>query len=488
MLATNDFHGRLLPDKPEWARGRALGGAATLASYFREERERFDGPVILLDGGDVMQGTPLSNLTGGRASVDFFDEAHYAAAAIGNHEFDWSEDTLRARMRQARFAWLSANITVAGADTAPSWLEPTRIFDVNGVRVGVIGLTTPTTPSLTRPTSVAGLAFREGPAAIDRWVPVLRRDGADFVIVVAHAGAACDTAMTHCKGEIIDWARAVRHKPDLIVAGHTHRVVRTRVNGIPIVETGAYGTRYGVVDLTRVGPDSVDARIRGTPLAWDDGVTPDSAVAALVARDQKEIGPRVDGVVTMLARPLPKGRGESAVGRMIADAERWATHSQVAIINDGGIRSDLHAGPLTWGALYQLEPFQNKLVTLKMTGRQIHAVMEKGLEDGLPSIQVSGLDVDYDPDRPAGGRVVSLRLGDGSRVRNDTVYTVAVPDFLATGKGNGFRTFGQALGRSDTGLVDLDALIGYLKTLPSPVEGPRDERFRVVAAQPGGAP
>ncbi len=94
------------------------------------------------------------------------------------------------------------------------------------------------------PSNVAGLTFGDGAAAIDRWVPVLRRAGADFV-VVAHAGAVCSASMSDCRGKIARRARALRHRPDLIVAGHTHEVVRTRVNGIPIVEAVAYGTGCG---------------------------------------------------------------------------------------------------------------------------------------------------------------------------------------------------------------------------------------------------
>ncbi len=106
--------------------------------------------------------------------------------------------------------------------------------------------------------------------------------------------------------------------------------------------------------------------------------------------------------------------------------------------------------------------------------------MEKGLEGGTPGIQVSGLVVVYDPSRPVGSRVVSLRLEDGEPVLGDTTYSVAVTDHLATGSGDGFTTFGRPVKRKDTGIVDLDALIGYLHTLPQPFRGPGRARFRVA--------
>jgi 2',3'-cyclic-nucleotide 2'-phosphodiesterase (5'-nucleotidase family) len=162
VLTTNDFHGRLESSTPSWAEGRPVGGAATLAAYFRAEREGFGGPTIILDGGDVMQGTPVSNLTRGRSTIDYYNAVGYGGAAIGNHEFDWSPAVLRERIAQARFPWLAANILVAGSDTTPSWVRDTAYVDVDGVRVGLVGLITEETGSKTMAAYVAGLEFADG--------------------------------------------------------------------------------------------------------------------------------------------------------------------------------------------------------------------------------------------------------------------------------------------------------------------------------------
>ncbi|HEY0809819.1 MAG TPA: 5'-nucleotidase C-terminal domain-containing protein, partial [Longimicrobiales bacterium] len=139
VVHTNDFHGRLLPETYSWTEGRPIGGAAALDAYFKEETRAFDGPTIILDGGDVMQGTPISNLTKGRSSVDFFNHAGYEAGAIGNHEFDWSQPILRERIAQAKHPWLSANIFVKGTNRQPGWVKPTTMLTVDGIKVGVIG-------------------------------------------------------------------------------------------------------------------------------------------------------------------------------------------------------------------------------------------------------------------------------------------------------------------------------------------------------------
>lgn len=505
VLMTNDFHGRLRPERPAWADGAEVGGAAVLAAYFATERDRFDGPTVLLDGGDIMQGTPISNLTDGRSTIEYYNAVGYGAAAIGNHEFDWTIAVLRERIDQAEFAWLSANVFVAGTDTAPSWAQATTILDADGVTVGIVGLSTESTPWTTMPSNVRSLEFRSGAEAMDRWVPELRRSGADFVVAVAHAGAACvaptppDTSrvgplaftprdagragapveMRDCGGEIIDWARATTHKPDLIVGGHAHRVVRTRENGIPIIQAGSYGTRYGVVDLERVSDDSVAAWLRGTPVALADGVEPDSTVAELVERYFREVRPAVERVVARLGEPLGRSPGEYALGRLVADAQRAATDADVAIMNDGGIRTDIAAGPVTWGELFEVQPFANRLVKLQLTGAQLRTAIEHVVRGRVPGAHVSGLVVDYDPDAEPGQRVHEMRLANGDVVNDTVVYAVTANDFMAEG-GDGFDVLTRARDRDDTEIVDLDALVAYLQGLPQPIEPPSDQRLRPV--------
>lgn len=492
VVATNDLHGRLLPDRYAWTDGREVGGAATLATYFALEREGFPGPTLVLDGGDLMQGTPISNLSEGRAAVDYFNLAGYRGAALGNHEFDWGIPTLGARLEQAEFDWLAANVFVAGTDTAPAWLRPTALVRVGADRgtgadsmtIGLIGLATRETPHATMPAHVAGVDFRDGAAAVDRWIPELRRQGAEFVIVVAHSGAACDEA-GRCTGEIIDWARAMRHRPDLIVAGHTHRVVQTRVNGIPIVEAGSYGTRYAVVDLARVAPDSVHAWIRGIPVAYTDRVVPDSAVAARIEGHHAAIAPRLAVVVTTLAEPLHRGTtsaagedrtGEYPLGRLIADAQRAAGGTELALMNNGGIRIELPAGPLTWGTLFELQPFGNRLVRLRLGGAAIRAAAEHLLAGPRPIAHLSGATVRFDPARPAGSRVLGITLDSGEAIRDERTYTITVNDFLAAG-GDGFAMLLGAGERIEVGITDLDALVGYLRDQPAPVRAPEAQRF-----------
>lgn len=481
VVATNDVHGRLLSETHSWSNGRAVGGLATLAAYFKEEAAGFDGATVILDGGDVMQGTPISNLTRGKSTVATFNVAGYSGVAIGNHEFDWGVPILRRRIGEAKFSWLSANTFIKGSEAQPAWARPSALITVAGVKVGIIGLSTEATPTTTKAANVKDLEFRSGSATIDRWVPILRQRGADFVIVVAHSGAICDAQFRKCDGEIIDWAHSVTNKPDLIVSGHTHRVVRYVENGIPIVEAGSYTTRYAVVDLVKEGNQS-KAWIRDFPTPFVDRVTPDTTITRMVEETRKQIGPQVVRVVATLRDTLKRGISEGVLGNMMADAFRTQAGAQLAFINNGSIRtSELAAGPVNWGALYSLQPFENRLVKLWMTGSQIRSIVETALAGRTPDMHVSGMTVTYNPSSAPQHRVERMTMLDGKELRDDETYVVVVTDFLAPGTGDGYEAFGKARRREELSLTDLDAIIKYLSGLPQPVTLNNGERRLLIS-------
>src|SRR5688500_2990810 len=184
----------------------------------------------------MFQGTPASNLVFGRSVVTMYDAMGYTAAALGNHEFDWGQDTLRARMREARYAILGANVRYAGGRDVP-WVRDDTLVDVDGVRGGIVGSATVERPRGTRAANVRDLSSVDtDPVALQR-AQSLRGRGAHLVVVVAHAGAFCDNeGDDRCAGEIVDLAKGVTGAVDVIVSGHTHSLVRTIDPGLPIVQ------------------------------------------------------------------------------------------------------------------------------------------------------------------------------------------------------------------------------------------------------------
>src|SRR6267378_922675 len=352
VLALSDLHGQLEPRVWDWSQGRQVGGVAALKPWLDSLGRACGCTSVRLDAGDEMQGTALSNATYGRGTIDAMNTLAIDATAIGNHEFDWSVDTLRARMSEAKYPFLSANITNAAGTARPEWATPWKLVTKNGVRIAVIGLTTTETPTSTASRNIQGLAFGDGAQAIKRYLTEARA-AADYVIVVAHAGASCDSStgggnMASCHGEIIDLARQLDSgSVDLIVAGHTHLRVTSVVNGIPIIEAQSSARSIGVVDLVRSGGRRAVRTQLVTP--YVDQVKPDVALTEAIGRQQQAVRNITQRVVARLKVPLTRVGDEYGLGRLIADAQRAAGRADVAIMNNGGIRADLPEGAIDFG-------------------------------------------------------------------------------------------------------------------------------------------
>jgi 2',3'-cyclic-nucleotide 2'-phosphodiesterase (5'-nucleotidase family) len=478
IIATNDFHGALEP-RPDPSGVRRGGAAYVAAAIDRARRECAPRcETLLVDAGDLFQGTLASNLSYGRPVVDYYNRMGYAASALGNHEFDWGTDTLRARMRQAKFEILGANVRYTdGRDVR--WIPNDTLVTRGRIKIGIIGVSTVSTPTTTRAANVVGLRFDNPAPIVDSIGPALRKRGADFVIVVAHAGASCGgDGATNCGGEIVDLARAITTKVDAVVSGHSHTLVNTEINGIPIVQARSSGRAIDVLDLPVAGNRTLRVRHEVREIAIDT-LQPipviDSIVRTAVAKVSSLVNRHIATIPVTLARQGP----QYPLGNLIADAQRWAGKGDVAIMNNGGIRTDLRAGDATYGSLFELQPFGNTLYSLTMTGAQLRGLLEAMLSRRAPNDHVSGLTIRYDPSRPSGSRLVSVTMSDGSPLSDTKSYNVIVNDFLATG-GEGYNAGGRATASRSLGIVDLDALIDYLKSLPSPITAPTEVRIALV--------
>jgi 2',3'-cyclic-nucleotide 2'-phosphodiesterase (5'-nucleotidase family) len=461
IISTNDFHGAL-EARPDGSFGMR-GGAAQLAAMIRRAESECSGSCasVYLDAGDEFQGTPASNLAFGRPVTDFFNALGLAASAIGNHEFDWGQDTLRARMKQAHYAMLAANVHYSDGRDVP-WIRQDTIVDRGGVKIGVIGIATQLTPSTTKASNVIGLRFDDPVAAVNAHAKSLRARGADLVIVVEHDGGFCNRD-TGCRGEIFDLAQRITEPVDAIVSGHTHSLVNTTVKGVPIVQAMSSGRAIGVIDLPvdRAARASTHEEVR---MVTTDSITPDPAIESLLRGATQSVASLVARPIATLAEDMPRRGDQYALGNLIADAQRAATHSDVAVMNNGGIRADLRAGPVSYGGLFEVEPFGNLLVRVTVRGKDLRAYIESFVARGAPRVHVSGVLAHYDLSRPPGSRIVSVSV-DGAPLDDAREYTVAYSDFMATG-GDGLGLASAAIKQETTGIVDLDALIAYARSLP----------------------
>lgn len=478
IIATNDFHGALEP-RPD-ANGIRRGGAAYVAAAIDRARDECAPrcETLLLDAGDMFQGTPASNLAYGRPVVEFYNRMGYAAAALGNHEFDWGTDSLRARMRQAKYGIFGANVRYTdGRDV--KWIRNDTIVRRGAARIGIIGVSTVSTPTTTRAGNVVGLRFDDPAPIVDSIGTVLRKRGANFVVVIAHAGASCGRdGATDCGGEIIDLARKLTTKVDAIVSGHTHTLVNTEVKGIPIVQARSSGRAIDVLDLPIGSSAGLPVRHQVRELAADT-IQPVPAIDSIVRKAVARVAPLVSRHVATIPATLARQGPQYPLGNLIADAQRWAGKGDVAIMNNGGIRTELRAGDATYGSLFEIQPFGNTLYSLTMTGSQLRGLLEAMLAKKSVDDHVSGLTIKYDPSRLKGSRMVSVTMADGTPLSDTKTYNVIVNDFLATG-GEGYNAGGRASVSKPLNIVDLDALIDYLKTLPSPIAAPTEARIAPI--------
>jgi 5'-nucleotidase len=462
IVGTADLHGHVTA-----VDGR--GGLALLGGYLanlRRARAADGGAVLLVDAGDAFQGTLESNPNEGAAVVLAMNRLGYAAMAVGNHEFDFGpvgpattpqtaaddpRGALKARAAEARFPFLAANILDGASGQVVAWpnVRPSTTIDVLGLKVGIVGLTTAETLRTTMGENVRDLRLAPLAATLEHEAAALRAQGCSVVIAAAHAGARCTVFdnpddLSSCEdGEILQVARALPPGAvDVIVAGHTHAGVAHRVNGVAVIEAYSYGRAFGRVDLTvdaathRVAgvrisrPQDVDGggTYEGAPVAPDAEVAADlaPAVAAAKARSEERLG-------VHLPEPLKHAYGEeSALGNLFADLMRASRPgADVAVTNGGGLRADLAAGELTYGALFEAYPFDNRFALLRITGAGLSRMLAANLASDRGILSVSGVRAGLRCE--AGRAVLTLTREDGRRVGDDELLTLATSDFLAGG-------------------------------------------------------
>jgi len=485
IVATNDLHGGLLERD-----GR--GGLATFAGYLnnlRAARKR-DGGLLLVDAGDMFQGTVESNLAEGAPVVAAYNSLGYAAAAIGNHEFDFgvagpgvapagsSSDlrgALKARAAEAKFPFLAANLIDTATRRPVNWpnVRPSVIVDVAGVRVGLIGVMTIRALSATIATTTGGLRVIPLAATLLTEAQLLRENGADVVIALAHAGGRCTRFdnprdLSSCDLSSSEIAGVLRQLPqgtiELVASGHTHAGMAHEIDGTIVMQAFSKGTAFSRADLTidrrakkvvekRVFPPrDVCARVyegttrcdpqaagnRSLVAAEYEGqpVTTDSAIARVIApavdRVKAHAGESLGVILDTPIRAALVGT-ESPLGNLFTDAMLSAIPDADIAINNtrGGLRADLPRGPLTYGRLYETFPFDNRLVRLDLSGAELRKVFEVQLREGRALPGIAGVRVAATCRNRR--MTVAMTLTSGRTVHDDGRLAVVTTDFLATG-------------------------------------------------------
>jgi 5'-nucleotidase len=490
FLTVSDWHAQL--DPLSVAGVGNVGGAAELSAYFQMERAANPNTLTLTAGDAFGASPPLSNFFNEEPAVLAMNLMGFQADALGNHNFDRGIAHLQQMINLAQFPYLSANLK--NVEDNLTGVAPFKIFDVGGVKVGIVGITNPEAPTLVFPGSFGTIEVTDPVPAANKARAAARQAGAKILVAITHMGVTSFDPITGAPaGPLIDFANNVGGF-DVIVGDHTDFQFSGIINNAVVVENRSRGFTYA---RTRLTVDPRNGRVLSrsvqfvTPLS--SAVTPDPAVVNLLAPFRTQLAAAFDRVIGIASDIFPRGGnierlGEVAIGNLVADSIRLRYGTQIAITNGGGLRAPLPstylpmdlglrrtsagyaAGPpfdLVVGDPFAVLPFGNVVVTRTVTGAQLHAALEHSVAP-LPAangrfLQISGFRFTFDSSLPAGSRVVSVMLDDGTPIVPDgTLYTLAVPDFVNAG-GDGYTMLAD--GQGTTRELMADVLLTYIESL-----------------------
>jgi len=462
VMGSNDVHGELIARDDR-------GGMTTFSGYVAAVRDARsgDGALLLVDAGDMWQGTLESNLNEGEAVLQAFNAMGYAATTIGNHDFDFGpagpkfipededddpQGALRARASKANFPFLAANLIDASTGEIVDWenVQASTLVSRAGVQIGIIGVLTKGTLATTIAANTRGIEIAPLAAAIEEQAINMRSAGAKLIIVVAHAGSRCtefddpfDTSSCFMQGEIMRVAQALpRGLVDHIVGGHVNAGIAHDVNGVAITNAYKSTRAFSRVDfiVDRATGKVVERRIfppqpiepnmvyEGRPVVPMPAVVAIAEQALAVAEERlaEPLGVFLEGPV------LHRDRPESPLGNLMMDAILEMNDADISIHNVwGGIRGELPEGELTFGSVFRMFPFDNRIAIVELSGAELRRVMAGQAHSRTRPAGFSGMRVFVSCDSDQ----MHLRMvrPDGSEITDSEILKVVTNDFLLLG-------------------------------------------------------
>lgn len=423
----------------EMAEKNGRGGFARVAGVLNAERATTKNILVAL-AGDAISPSLMSGLDKGAHIVDLINRTKIDVFTPGNHEFDFGEEIFRSRMAELQATRLAANLRDKEGKPLPGFAD-SRIFEMDGVRIGVFGLTE---DESAKRSNTGSLQFSPAVETAKLQAQRLRDSGADLVVAVTHSEWQDDLRLART-GLI-----------DVVLSGHDHNLFVAYDGRAAIAETQADGAQVVAVDLTISIAEDAGRKVAWSPkfrIIDTADAKPDPAVAARVAEYQASMDKDLDQVIgvtrTALDTRKASVRGqETTIGNFIADVMRARMGADVAIMNGGGIRGErvIEAGtPISRKAVVAALPFDNKLVALELRGADLRAALESGLwmlgKDAGRFPQISGARIVARRDAVPGSRLLSVEIG-GAPLDDARLYKVATNDYLARGK-DGYDAFAR---------------------------------------------
>jgi len=494
IIHSNDRHG-YIQGRIDKVTGRSIGGIdceARVIYQLRREALYNRWYCLAVDAGDMFQGTPVVNESKGACMIELVGKLHYHIVTFGNHEFDYGVDILRKRVLESRFPWISANVT---SRTLAGTYLPYATYKAGSVKLAFIGVTTTATPDKQTPERLGDVGFLEPKDVLSPLVARLRREhDVDVFVLLSHLGLDDDIELARCLPVF-----------DVIVGGHSHSVLERPLREGPtwIVQTGAKARYVGVLDL-HFDDDARVKSVEGRLVELDRqrfGLDP-----ALTERIKEIAGvteERLKRVIGQCPMDIPKEFPgvNSPMAVVVATAYREAAGCELGLMNFGGVRNGLDAGPVSLKDVNMVAPFANYVVRVELTGQCLRDILAHGVagewrpipqhklpgliargrhdNGGLTPIPArrtgylcgAGIRYGVDPAKPEGERLTWVEVL-GEPLDLNKLYTVATNDFLAAG-GDDFPMFKRANRIVQTGILDADSITAYVQK-HSPIQVPRD--------------
>lgn len=500
VLALNDFHGNLEPPSGSLGKinGIEAGGAEFLATHLKQLRKN-NPYTITVSAGDLFGASPLlSALFNEKPTIESMNLMGLDLNAVGNHEFDKGYQPLVKLLKGdclgnncastfsgAQFGFLAANVIVN--ETGKTLFPAYEIRQFGPIKVAFVGLVLERVDLLVLADKIEGLTFLPEAATVNALIPELTKQGVNTVVVLIHEGGQSPGGFNECagiSGPIVSIAEKLHDNVSVILSGHTHQAYNCRIGNKLVTSAASNGRLVTNIDLMLDPVRNQLISARADNVIITRNVSKDEMQTKLIQHYKEGAAPIANRVIGRITEDMMKAInqvGESSLGKMIADAQLQASMqvdggvADVAFVNPGGIRTDLSYlssnvlegdGNVTYGEAYAVQPFNNILITMSLTGAEIIEALEQQFTgcgvDQTRILQVSsGFKYSYYAYKNPCEKIdrASVMIN-GENLDLDKTYRVVANNFLSGG-GDGFSAF--RLGRSPTVVgLDIDALKNYL--------------------------
>lgn len=485
---TSDVHGMYTAQEAKWDKEnpkRKIGGFAALSNLVKKDKN----PYILIDSGDMFQGTPEGNTTKGMATIEYMNALGYSCALVGNHDYDFGEENLKNLIKAAKFPFLGANVYYKKTEKPVEYLKPYVVIEKAGKKIAILGIAGEHTKTTTLPSNVKHLIFKDEAEETSKYINEIEKLNPDAIIVMAHIGISPE--LSQKKIDVSTWtfsnykhttlgvAKAAKNAA-IVFGGHNHTGLLTGWK-YPQSNTLICESYWGLTDITKatlVFDDKTGKLVSSScqliPL-WIDEVGEDVEIVKISERITKQTSLEMDKVIGIAKEDIgfEEGRLDSPIGNWMTDIMREYAKADMAFQNSGGIRNFIKKGEIKLRDIYQVMPFENTLVTLYLTGEQVEKLIMDNLKPNKTSMQISGLTVKY---KVKDDKIEEIKIErDGKEISKTDKFKVVTNNYLTSG-GSGGKVLTQGMHIKDTMISVREILINWIKAHKE-ISAPKTQRF-----------